>query len=87
MHKAYYGNLPYNLAEYFVIDNRVMHFTRNKYKFNVRKNIKSMCLSIKGVNLWNALDNNITGCSDICLFKKGLNKCYFDKYRSNTVTS
>ena len=49
MHKAYYGNLPYNLANYFVIDNRVMHFTRNQYKFKVqyvRTNIKSMCLSI-----------------------------------------
>ena len=39
-----------------------------------------MCLSILGVKLWNALDDDLKKCNLLVKFKKVLKSTYLDKY-------
>ena len=57
MFKAYHNELQESLQEMFNLHVQI-YDTRQKYTFSVHRahtNVKSMCISIYGVNLWNSL--------------------------------
>ena len=86
MYKAYNFDLPCNLQFLFTkTQNFHQYHTRYRqketfYKKSVCTNIKSMTVSINGVNYWNNLDDNIKLCKNISLFKKNLKKYYIIQY-------
>jgi hypothetical protein len=86
MFRAYNINLPSNLQKCFSININTNLATRRKNKFTVnyvRTTKKAMCLSVKGVKLWNSLDLKFTLCNNINLFKNNLKQCYLDEYKYN----
>ena len=44
-------------------------------------NLKSMCISVTGVKLWNSLDNSLISCINFHHFKK----CYTDRLLNSYV--
>ena len=46
----------------FIVNKNVYYETRSKFNFKlryVRTKLKSMCVSVQGVKLWNALDDKV----------------------------
>ena len=71
MFKAYHNELPNNMQEMFNLHVQI-YDTRQKYTFSVHRahtNVKSMCISIYGVNLWNSIHNTITSSRSLHVFK------------------
>ena len=62
MYKAFHFELPINLQNMFIIDKSIYYDTRSKFNFKlryVRTKLKSICVSVLGVKLWNALDDKV----------------------------
>ena len=73
MFKAKNIELPTNLQELFgtKIDKRYLTRKQNNFIVQYSKSrVKSMCLSILGVKLWNALDDDLKECNLLVKFKK-----------------
>ena len=71
MFKAYRYILPMNVQKLFRI-HESRYSSRHKCKFKqiyVRTNLKSMCISVTGVELWNTLDNSLISCKNVHHFK------------------
>ena len=71
MFKAYHNELPDSLQEMLNLHVQI-YYTRQKYTFSVRRadtNVKSMCISIYCVNLWNSLHTSITSSRSLHVFK------------------
>ena len=83
MFKAYRYILPMNVQKLFRIhDSR--YSSRYKCKFKqiyIRTNLKSMCISVTGVKLWNSFDNSLISCKNVHHFKK----CYTNRLLNNYV--
>ena len=77
MFKAYRYILPMNVQKLFRIhDSR--YSSRYKCKFKqiyIRTNLKSMCISVTGIKLWNSFDNSLISCKNVHHFKK----CYTNR--------
>ena len=77
MFKAYCYILPMNVQFFFKI-HESRYSSRHKCKFKqicVRTNLKSMCISVTELKLWNSLDNSLIipgSCKNVHHFKK----CY-----------
>ena len=71
MYKAYNDMLPYNLQMYFEKSNCRRHIHCFKHKC-VRTTKKQHCIFYCGVKFWNPLDDNLTMCNTVYLFKKSL---------------
>ena len=72
MFKAYRYMLPMNVQKIFRI-HESRYSSRHKCKLKhiyVRPNLKSMCISVTGVKLWNSLDNSLISCKNVYHFKK-----------------
>ena len=72
MFKAYHNVLPDCLQKMFNLRVQI-YDTRQKCTFSVHRahtNVKSMCISIYGVKLWNSLHTNLTNCRSVQVFKK-----------------
>ena len=83
MFKAYRYILPMNAQQLFRI-HESRYSSRHKCKFkqiHVRTNLKSMCISVTGVKLWNTLDNSLISCKNVHHFKK----CYTDRLLNSYV--
>ena len=83
MYKAFHFELPINLQNMFIIDKSIYYDTRSKFNFKlryVRTKLKSMCVSVLGVKLWNALDDKVKSIQIFLLFKKTVKNEYFIKY-------
>ena len=83
MYKAFHFELPINLQNMFIIDKSIYYDTRSKFNFKlryVRTKLKSMCVSVLGVKLWNALDDKVKSIQKFFLFKKTVKNDYFIKY-------
>lgn len=85
MYKVNNNLLPRSIQELF--EPRDNHYNlrgscmyKNK---KTRTNIKSRCLSVKGVTLWNNLDTELKTCSSIRKFKIMYKSKVFDKYKSS----
>ena len=71
MFRAYHNELPGSLQKMFNLHVQ-KYDTRHKYTCSVHRahtNIKSMCISIYGVKLWNSLHTNVTDCKSLQVFK------------------
>ena len=71
MFKAYHNELPDSLQGMFNLHVQII-YTRQKYTCSVHRahtNVKSMCISIYGVNLWNSLHTTITSSRSLHVFK------------------
>ena len=80
---AYRYILPMNVQQLFRI-HESRYSSRHKCKFKqiyVRTNLKSMCISVTGVKLWNTLDNSLISCEQFHHFKK----CYTDRLLNSYV--
>ena len=56
---------------------------RGKHMFKQKKeriNVRSRCVSVRGVKLWNKCDNELKECSNMGTFKKLLKKKILDGY-------
>ena len=72
MFKAFHNLLPLNIQQFFSIYESV-YLTRHKCNFiqkYARTSLKSMCISVKGVKLWNALVSSLISCRSVHQFKK-----------------
>ena len=82
MFNLFHGTLPIQLQRRFTKYSSV-HSTRQNKSFvmvQVRTNIKAMCLSVYGVNLWNTLPDDIKNCTSVNMLKKCLNKYFLSHY-------
>lgn len=52
-------------------------FKKNK----IRTNKKSFCVSVKGVSLWNNLNDELKNCTSKTAFKTMYKSVIFEKYR------
>ena len=85
MFKAFHNLLPLNVQQFFSIYESV-YSTRQECNFiqkYARTSLKSMCISVKGVKLWNALDSSLISCRSVHQFKK----YYTDKVLNSYVLS
>ena len=67
----------------FIVDKSIYYETRSKFNFKlryVRIKLKSMCVSVLGVKLWNALDDKVKKHPKLFLFKKTVKNEYLIKY-------
>ena len=67
MYNAYHNELPDSLQRMFNLYVQ-LYDTRQKSMFTVHHahtNVKSMCISIYGVKLWNSLHVNMTSCRSL----------------------
>ena len=72
MFKAYHNVLPDSLQKMFTPRVQI-YDTRQKCTFTVHRahtNVKSMCISIYGVKLWNSLHTDLTNSRSWQVFKK-----------------
>ena len=49
-------------------------------KIKSRTKIKDQCISVRGVNLWNGLDDELKMCRSIFEFKRLFKGMIFEKY-------
>ena len=71
MFKAYHNILPDSLQKMFNLRVQI-YDTRQKCTFTVHRahtNVKSMCISIYGVKLWNLLHTDLTNSRSLQVFK------------------
>ena len=83
MFKAKNMELPINRQKLFCTKKDKRYITRKQNNFIVqysKSRVKSMCLSILGVKLWNALDDDLKECNLLAKFKKVLKSTYLDNY-------
>ena len=83
VYRAYVMSLPLNIQCFFEVKEH-SYSTRNQSKFAVkyaRTNYKSMCVTIKGVKLWNAIDFNIQNCNTVYQFRKKYKRNLLLKYQ------
>ena len=86
MYKAYHSSLPCNLQKLFTkvihSDTRVTTRQTNKFKHpKHRTTMKSMCISIRGIQLWNSLDEKIIQeCRSLHRFKTCLKQQLLKNY-------
>ena len=73
MIKAYRCILPLNVQNYSEYMNHDIHpginVSSSKSMYVLRTNLKSMCISVTGIKLWNSLDNSLTSCKKVIISK------------------
>ena len=73
MYKAEKKLLPLNILNLFSFQVSTNYNTRNRNKIRqkfARTTLKSMCISVHGIKLWNDLNENIKKCENVKLFVK-----------------
>ncbi len=82
MFHLFHGTWPTHLQNIFIIYSTT-RCTRRINTFvmvQARTNIKAMCLSVSGVQLWNSLSNNSRICNSVIILKKNLKKYFISIY-------
>ena len=80
LYKAVNKSLPKNLQKHY---NEIVpvYNTRNKFILKyARTTLKSMCVSIKGSKLWNAICDKLKSCKNVYTFKKIYTRKLLEKY-------
>ena len=88
MFKAYNNILPPCMQELYK-PRESQYALRGTGIFNkgsAKNNIKGRCISVKGVNLWNKLDNHLKMCTTISKFKRMFKNKVLNKYRTISNT-
>ena len=84
--KARYKALPIKIQNIFTFNDYQFYNTRSRQKVDfiplrVRTMLKSMCVSVRGVRLWNNLSSEFRNCSSVQMFKNKYKNGIFIKYR------
>ena len=84
--KARHKILPTKVQNNFTFNTDQFYNTRSRQKVDfvalrARTMLKSMCVSLRGVRLWNNLSCEIRNCSSIERFKNKYKKGIFMKYK------
>lgn len=84
MYKAHHNLLPPFIQELFKRreSKYSLRGTSVFKKVKVRTNKKCRCISVRGVNLWNSLEDNLKQSTSIKAFKKMYKSIIFQKYRA-----
>ena len=83
MYKAWKLHLPDSLQSLFFTKSSDKYYTRKRNNFKVKycnSKIKSNCLSIIGVRLWNEMEDSMKNCNSLIKFKKMVKQSYLKKY-------
>ena len=82
LYKAVNKSLPKNLQKHYMYNEIVpVYNTRNKFILKyARTTLKSMCVSIKGSKLWNAICDKLKSCKNVYTFKKLYIRTLLEKY-------
>ena len=82
MFNIFHGTLPIPLQRRFTKYSSVYSTRRNKsfVMVQVRTNLKSMCLSVHVVKLWNTLPDDNKNCTSVNIFKQCLKKHFLSHY-------
>lgn len=65
MYKAHHSQLPHCIQEMFKLRESRYNLRRTGiFKDKVRMKMKSRCISVRGVNLWNNLDEQLKGSNN-----------------------
>ena len=81
MYKAHKKLLPDNLQLLISLDSDRGHITRQNNTF-ARTTLKSQCISVQGIKLWNSLENSIKSANNILTFRKLYKRKFFLLYRT-----
>ena len=84
MFKAHHNNLPPCMQRLFKA-RETQYQLRGTHIFEgvtARINTKDRCLSVRGVRLWNSLDNELKTCKSITKFKNMYKNRMINKYRA-----
>ena len=84
IYKAKNKLLPKNIQKWFKERDSRYNLRRrgNLRQTGARIDLKSMCVSVKGVCMWNDLPENMKECLHIKQFKKHLKRFLIDKYHN-----
>ena len=85
MYKAHRKLLPNNLLLLISLDSDRGHITRQNNTFKqlfARITLKSQCISVQGIKLWNSLENSIKSANNILMFRKLYKRKIFLLYRT-----
>lgn len=86
MFRASINSLPGNIQKLFLEQDTHHGYNlrgRNKlYQNKVRTSLKSRCISVKGVQLWNSLSEEVTGCRNLAEFKTKFKQAMMQKYQA-----
>ena len=85
MYKAHKKLLPNNLQLLISLDSDRSHITRQSNTFKqafARTTLKSRCISVQGIKLWNSLENSIKSAENIFMFRKLYKRRIFQLYRT-----
>ena len=85
MYKAHNKSLPNNLQLLISLDSDRGHITRQSNTFKqvfARTTLKSQCISVQGIQLWNSLENSIKSAKNILIFRKLYKRKFFQLYRT-----
>ena len=84
VYKASNKSLPANILNRFhqvsSLHDHVTRHSTNFFQNAATKNTKQMCLSIKGISVFNALPKEIKMCKTVSSFKRNLKKYLLSKY-------
>ena len=86
IYKAKYSILPSNLLSLIDLNLNTVYNTRNSCKFShifARTTLKSMCISVNGVKLFNNLSDDVINSKNSKQFCTKLKMCVVDSYKSN----
>ena len=85
MYKTYTKLLPNNLQLLISLDSDRGHITRQNNTFKqvfARTTLKSQCISVQGITLWNSLENSTKSANNILTFRKLYERKIFLLYRT-----
>lgn len=87
MYKAWNNQLPENIQVMFS-DREGVYNLRRELNFktpSARTTLKSFCISVCGVKLWNSINVETRRCSSVITFKKRYKECIFMRYRDDEL--
>ena len=67
------NKLPKNIQKHFCIRDKASYKTRKEMTFKVprcRTQLKTMCVSVRGIKVWDSLDHDIKNSKHIYQFRK-----------------
>lgn len=85
MYRASTNTLPVNIQNLF--QDRDAHHAYNLrgshklYQTKVRTTLKAMCISVRGVTLWNSLSEEMKTCKNLLLFKSMFKRKVMNEYQ------
>ena len=85
MYKAFNMDLPNNIQSLFQINNH-QYKTRQTDTLTVkqaRTSLRSSCVTVKGIKIWNDLNENLKSLPNLHQFRRNMKYSLLAQYKSN----